>query len=86
MGDLLFLIFLETSFLVNYYVNKSENHEKALKIMEKIEDKKLIISKMIIYETLTVLRKMQQGNHTVNEAYQNLLNFTALSKIMVIDL
>lgn len=31
------MIFLEKSFLVNYFVDKTENHNKSANIMEKIK-------------------------------------------------
>ena len=31
------MIFLETSFIINYYVTKVQNHEKAKEIFKEIE-------------------------------------------------
>ncbi|MDR3291106.1 MAG: PIN domain-containing protein [Methanobrevibacter sp.] len=67
------MIFLETSFLVSFYVEKTEDHEKALKLMKKIKNRELILSQMIIYETLTVLKKLKQSDDLVGEVYENLM-------------
>ncbi|KZX17524.1 tRNA(fMet)-specific endonuclease VapC [Methanobrevibacter cuticularis] len=66
------MIFLETSLLVNLFVPTAQNHEKALKIMENIEDSQAIISEMVIYETLTVLRKLKQNDEMINTVYRKL--------------
>ncbi|MGL4669118.1 MAG: PIN domain-containing protein [Methanobacteriaceae archaeon] len=66
------MIFLETSFLVNFFVEKVQNHKRALKIMENINEKEIVISEMVIYETLTVLRKLKQNDETVNRIYEKL--------------
>jgi len=36
------MIFLETSFLINFYVQKVQNHERANEIYGKIEDKEKV--------------------------------------------
>jgi predicted nucleic acid-binding protein len=66
------MIFLETSLLVNLFIPTAQNHEKALKIMENIEDSQAIISEMVIYETLTVLRKLKQNDEMINTVYRKL--------------
>ncbi|MGL6298866.1 MAG: PIN domain-containing protein, partial [Methanobacteriaceae archaeon] len=48
------------------------HHKRALEIIENIEDKQLIISEMIIYETLTILRKKNQNNEKVADVYNKL--------------
>jgi predicted nucleic acid-binding protein len=68
------LIFLETSFLVNYFVEKNKFHKEAVKTMGKIKGKEKIISEMIIYETLTVLRKLNQNDNELKRDYNSLIN------------
>jgi predicted nucleic acid-binding protein len=68
------MIFLEISFIVNFHVSKIQNHEKARKIYEKIEDKPKYISEMVIYETLTVLRKLKQNDTKLKEVHDFLIN------------
>jgi predicted nucleic acid-binding protein len=42
------MIFLETSFLINYFVPTVQNHERANKIMETINEKEVVISEMVM--------------------------------------
>ncbi|MDR3223582.1 MAG: hypothetical protein LBT66_07635 [Methanobrevibacter sp.] len=41
--------------------------------MNNIKKNDRVISQMIIYETLTVLRKLKQTNDLVGEVYENLM-------------
>jgi len=66
------MIFLETSFLIALFLEKDEYHGRALEIIENIEDSQVIISEMVIYETLTVLRKKKQDNKQVVNVYNKL--------------
>jgi predicted nucleic acid-binding protein len=68
------MIFLETSFIINLNVQKVQNHERAKKINNIIKNKKKIISEMVIYETLTVLRKLKQNDDTIKGVYDSLIN------------
>lgn len=68
------MIFLEASFLVSYYIKKDKYHKKAIKIMDKIDETDIVISKMVIFEVMTVLRKIKQSNEVVKEIYNNLFN------------
>ena len=75
------MIFLETSFLVNLNVPTLQNHKRAKEIWWDIKDKKKIISNMVVYETLTVLRKLKQDDKTVKKVYELLVD----GKIDVLD-
>jgi len=66
------MIFLETSFLVALFVSKTEQHQLAKNVMDKIEDRIKVISEMTIYETLTVLRKFNQTDDYLKEIYDYL--------------
>jgi predicted nucleic acid-binding protein len=68
------MIFLETSFIINYFVPKAQNHQKANEIFETIENKDKAISEMVVYETLTVLRKLKQNETLIKKAYNNIAN------------
>ncbi|KZX11775.1 type II toxin-antitoxin system VapC family toxin [Methanobrevibacter curvatus] len=68
------MIFLETSFIINFHVLKIQNHERSKEIWEDIEDKEMAISEMVIYETLTVLRKLNQNNKKLKEVHDFLVN------------
>jgi len=67
------MIFLETSFLIAFYVEKDEHYKRAIEIMEEIENKEKVISEMTVYETLTVLRKKNQDDKKLKEVYKNLV-------------
>ncbi|BBL62867.1 hypothetical protein MARBORIA2_16360 [Methanobrevibacter arboriphilus] len=68
------MIFIETSYLINLNVPKLQNHQRAKEIWVEIKDKEKIISKMIVYETITVLRKLKQDTKTVNKVYKLLVD------------
>lgn len=68
------MLFIETSYLINLNVPKLQNHQRAKEIWAEIKDKEKIISKMIVYETITVLRKLKQDTKTVNKVYKLLVD------------
>lgn len=72
------MIFLETSFLIALYVKKDKHHKKSVEIEKKIRDKQKIISKMVIYEVLTVLKKKNISSGDVKKYYNNLINLIVL--------
>jgi predicted nucleic acid-binding protein len=61
------MIFLESSFIVSYYLEKDKHHKKAKEVINKYNHKDKVISKMVIFEVLTVLRKLEQTNDKVKE-------------------
>ena len=67
------MIFLETSFIVNLNVSKIQKHEKAKVLYEEIETSPKAISEMVVYETLTVLRKLKQEDNLIKEVYKELI-------------
>jgi predicted nucleic acid-binding protein len=72
------MIFLETSFLVSLFLKKDEHHKRALELMESLKVKEKVISEMIIYETLTVLKKKKQDNKQVARVYKSLTKLNVL--------
>jgi predicted nucleic acid-binding protein len=68
------MIFFETSFIVGFYVSKTANHELAKEIAKKYKDTPKAISEMTIYETMTVLRKLNQDDNKLKEVYDYLIN------------
>jgi len=66
------MIFLETSFIINFNVPKTQKHEIAKEIWKDIKDKEKVISKMVVYETMTVLRKLKQDDKKIKEVYDEL--------------
>jgi len=76
------MIFLETSFLIALFIEKDKYNERAMEIIKNIEDNQVIISEMIIYETLTVLRKKNQDNKQVTNVYNKLKEMNAYEDII----
>ena len=80
------MTFLETSFLVALFVEKDHHHKKALKLYPTLKNK--IISQMVIYETLTVLRKKNQDNESLKKVYKFLItteDITVLNDVIYYD-
>ena len=76
------MIFLETSFLVALFVPKTKKHQLAKDIMKKIEKENKVISEMTIYETLTVLRKLNQTDEFLKKTYDYLTSLYVLEDII----
>ena len=76
------MIFLETSFLVGLFVEKDNNHNKSLEIIENIEENQAVISEMVIYETLTVLRKKNQDNEKIMDVYNRLTEMNVFEDVI----
>ena len=49
------MIFLDTDFFINLYIETNENHERAKEVYNLIENKAKIISNLVIMEVITVL-------------------------------
>jgi len=49
------VIVLDTSFLVSFFLSSDVNHEKALNFAKKYKDEEILLTDIILYETLTVL-------------------------------
>ncbi|OPY28970.1 MAG: tRNA(fMet)-specific endonuclease VapC [Methanobacterium sp. PtaU1.Bin242] len=51
------MIFLDISYLIAFFVKREENHERAVEIAKIIKNEEKIISKLVVTETITVLKK-----------------------------
>lgn len=51
------MVFLDTSYLIAFFVNGEENHDRAIEIAKIIKNEEKIISKLVVTETITVLKK-----------------------------
>jgi len=76
------MIFLETSFLVALFVPKTKKHKLAKKIMGRIKRENKAISEMTIYETLTVLRRLNQSDEFLKKVYTYLTRLYVLEDII----
>ncbi|MDR2544902.1 MAG: PIN domain-containing protein [Methanobrevibacter sp.] len=73
-------MFLEPSFIISFYAEKSNKHKEAIRILNKVEKKNMYISYIVIAEVLTVLRKINSKDFIVEDAYNHMVN-----EIKIID-
>ena len=66
------VIVLDTSFLVSFFLPSDENHEKALLMAADNKSEDMILSDMILHETLTVLN-YKGGIKLAKEANEDLM-------------
>lgn len=67
------MYFLDTTFIVGLLVSTDQWHEPAVEIYNKIKDEELVISKLVIAETITIL-KNKLSTKDIREIYMNLPN------------
>lgn len=67
------MIFLETSFLIGFYLKKDKHNKKAVEIEKSLGNRKKIINKMTLCEFLTVLRKKHVQTKDVRKYYNEIL-------------
>lgn len=68
------MIFLDTTFIVGLFVSNDYWHESAVKVYNDIKNQKLVISKLVIAETVTVLKNKLKTKDII-EIYRNIPNF-----------
>ena len=67
------MIFLDTDFFINLYVESNENHFRAKEICTMIENESLIISNLTIMEVMTVLNvKLKQNPELLQKVHDDL--------------
>ena len=67
------MIFLDANFLINFYVETNEEHERANELLKEIKDKERVISKLVIMEVITVMNiKLKQDPYLISEVYKEL--------------
>ena len=81
------MIFLDTNYLVSYYIPTEEHHERALEIYQEIDGRKQIISNSIIAETINILHnKIKVYPEEIERIYKDLNNkFTVLEDHTLFD-
>ncbi|KZX16308.1 tRNA(fMet)-specific endonuclease VapC [Methanobrevibacter cuticularis] len=74
------MIFYDTNFLVSYYIETENHHERALEIDKDIKNKKKIISTLAIAETINLLtNKLKLDKEMIKAVYNELNeNYTIL--------
>lgn len=68
------MIFLDTTFIVGLFVSNDNWHESAVKVYNNIKGQKLVISKLVIAETVTIMKNKLKTKDII-EIYRNLPNF-----------
>ncbi len=66
------MIVLDTSFLVSFYLAADFNHEKSLRLAAQNKNEVMLLSDIVLFETLTVLN-YKAGMPMAKEAYEELL-------------
>lgn len=65
------MYFLDTTFIVGLFVSNNQWHPQAIEIYKRIKNHRLVISKLVIAETVTVL-KNKLPTKDIREIYQNI--------------
>lgn len=68
------MYFLDTTFIVALFVSNDDWHSQAVEVYKKIKNKKLIISRLVIAEAVTVLKNKLETKDIL-EIYRNFPNF-----------
>lgn len=68
------MYFLDTTFIVALFVSNDDWHNQAVQVYNKIKGKKLVISRLVIAETITVLKNKLETKD-IMEIYRNIPNF-----------
>lgn len=65
------MIFLDTNFLVSFFIEEEEYHDRAIKIAKNIVNEEQIISRLIIAETTNILHnKLKIDKERIKEIYK----------------
>jgi len=78
------MIFLDTSYLIAFFVNREENHERAVEIAKIIKNEEKLISKLVVAETITVLKKKLETKDII-KIYDTLKDFTTAEDSHLFD-
>lgn len=78
------MIFLDSSYLIALFVKKEENHQRAVDLAEIIKNEEKLISKLVIAETITVLKKKLQTKD-IAKIYEILKDFTTAEDSHLFD-
>jgi len=78
------MIFLDTSFLISFFVEKEKNHDRALRVAIDIKDEDKSISRSVIAETITVLKKKLPTKDII-KIYNVLNDFTVFEDSHLFD-
>ena len=65
------MYFLDTTFIVGLFVSNDQWHSQSVEIYEKIKNDELFISKLVIAETITIL-KNKLDTKEISEIYRTI--------------
>jgi len=69
------MIFLDANYIIAWFVEEHEFHERAKEIDEIVTKKESIISRLVIAEVITVLNmKIKANNELIEKTYSQLNN------------
>jgi predicted nucleic acid-binding protein len=74
------MIFLDTNYIVSYYVGCEKHHQRSLEIADMIENREQVISRSIIGETINILDyKLELDKKIIKYIYDELFsNYTII--------
>ncbi|MBF4467898.1 MAG: type II toxin-antitoxin system VapC family toxin [Methanobrevibacter arboriphilus] len=78
------MIFLDTDFLVSFFIEKEYNHQRAVEIAETIQNEEKLISKLVIAETITLM-KQKIPTKDIIRIYEILQDFTTIDDTYLFD-
>ncbi|MDR1819528.1 MAG: PIN domain-containing protein [Methanobrevibacter sp.] len=66
-------IFLDTDYIISFLVDDEINHERAVELSQQITDKELIITNILLIETINLLtKKLNKNTKAINEIYNSI--------------
>jgi predicted nucleic acid-binding protein len=69
------MILLDTCFIVSFIVEDESDHEKALQISERLENKELVITNAILIEVMNLLtKKLNRNTKAIVEVFNFIKN------------
>jgi len=75
------MIFLDTNFIITYYLKNDKYHDRAVKIWKTLEDREMIISRTIIVEVFNILNTRLKENIELSKKVYKFI----LDKPIVLD-
>ena len=67
------MILLDSCYIVSLVVDTEEEHERALELFEKLEGKELVITNVILIETINLLlKRLNKNTKAITEVYNTI--------------
>jgi len=69
------MILLHTTYIVSFLVNTEKNHERALELSKKLHKNELIITNVVLTETMNLLRtELNKNTKAMVKVYKSIKN------------